>query len=74
MGVNKPDKAIFEHALTLAGAQKETSIMIGDSIEADIRGALAFGMDAIYFNPNGLEKPADVPLQISNLNQLTLLL
>jgi putative hydrolase of the HAD superfamily len=74
VGVNKPDKAIFEHALNLAGAEKHHSIMIGDSIEADIRGALNFGMDAIYFNPAGLVKPDDVPVQITHLNELTLLL
>jgi putative hydrolase of the HAD superfamily len=74
VGVNKPDKAIFEHALKLAGADKQSSLMIGDSIEADIMGALNFGMDAIYFNPMGLEKPAIVPMQISHLNELTLLL
>jgi putative hydrolase of the HAD superfamily len=48
--------------------------MIGDSIEADIRGAMGVGMDAIYFNPFNLEKPADVPVQISHLKELTLLL
>lgn len=74
VGVNKPDPAIFQHALNVAGADKETSIMIGDSIEADIRGALGFGMAAIYFNPAGLEKPADIPVQITSLNDLTLLL
>ncbi|CAN5286469.1 YjjG family noncanonical pyrimidine nucleotidase [soil metagenome] len=74
VGVNKPDKAIFEHALNLAGATKEESLMIGDSLEADIRGALDFGMDAIYFNPFELPKPDDVPLQITHLKELTLLL
>ena len=74
VGVNKPDKAIFEHAINVAGATIQESIMIGDSIEADIRGALGFGMDAIYFNPFGLEKPVDVPLQISHLKELTLML
>lgn len=74
VGVNKPDPAIFQHALDVAGADVGTSLMIGDSIEADIRGALGFGMDAIYFNPAGLEKPADVPLQITALKELTLLL
>lgn len=74
VGVNKPDKAIFEHALSLAGAQRETSLMIGDSIEADVYGALNFGMDAIYFNPAGRPKPADVPVQITHLNELTLML
>ncbi|MCJ8210730.1 YjjG family noncanonical pyrimidine nucleotidase [Mucilaginibacter sp. RS28] len=70
VGVNKPDKAIFEHALELAGAVKEESVMIGDSLEADVRGALNFGMDAIFFNPNNLPKPDDVPVQITHLNQL----
>jgi len=70
VGINKPDKAIFEHALKLAGAVKDESIMIGDSIEADIRGALNFGMDAIYFNPAQLPKPDDVPAQINNLKEL----
>ena len=72
--MNKPDKAIFEHALSLGKASKHESVMIGDSLEADIYGALNFGMDAIYFNPNNLAKPEDVPIQITNLNQLTALL
>ncbi|RWY49236.1 YjjG family noncanonical pyrimidine nucleotidase [Mucilaginibacter gilvus] len=74
VGVNKPDPLIFQHAIDLARTTKEESLMIGDSIEADIRGALGFGMDAIYFNPLGLEKPADVPVQITHLKELTLLL
>lgn len=74
VGVNKPDPLIFQHAVDLAGTTKEESVMIGDSIEADIRGALGFGMDAIYFNPANLEKPDDVPLQINHLKELTLML
>ena len=74
IGVNKPDKAIFEHALSLAGAEKYDSIMIGDSLEADVYGALNFGMDAIYFNPHNAVKPDDIPLQVNSLNQLLQLL
>lgn len=74
VGVNKPDKRIFEHALELAGAQKQESVMIGDSLEADIYGALNFGMDAIYFNPAGLPKPDDVKVEIRNLQELITLL
>ena len=74
VGVNKPDKAIFQHAIDLAGATKEDSLMIGDSLEADVMGAINFGMDAIYFNPMDLEKPADVPMQITHLKELTLIL
>lgn len=74
VGINKPDKAIFEFALNGAGASKPESLMIGDSVEADVRGALAFGMDAIFFNPLRKEKPADVPSQIHHLNELVNLL
>ena len=74
IGVNKPDKAIFEHALNMAGAAKSESLMIGDSLEADVYGALNFGMDAIYFNPFNTPKPDDVPVQINHLKELTLLL
>jgi len=74
VGVNKPDKAIFEHALQVAGAKKKESLMIGDSLEADVYGALNFGMDAIYFNPFNAPKPDDVPLQITHLRELTLIL
>jgi putative hydrolase of the HAD superfamily len=73
-GVNKPDKAIFEYALNLAGATKEESVMIGDSLEADVYGALNFGMDAIYFNPFNAPQPPDVPVQITHLKELTLML
>ncbi len=74
IGVNKPDPAIFAHALKVANAQKEESLMIGDSLEADVFGALNFGMDAIYFNPNKIEKPENVPQQIHHLNELILFL
>ena len=70
VGVNKPDKAIFEYATNKAGATADESIMIGDSIEADIRGAIGFGMDAIYFNPNFTEPPVDVKRYINHLQEL----
>jgi putative hydrolase of the HAD superfamily len=70
VGINKPDKAIFEYALDKAKALKHESIMIGDSIEADIRGAQGFGMKAIYFNPLNKELPEDVQWQITHLEEL----
>ncbi len=70
LGVNKPDKAIFAYALKLAKGKISESVMIGDSLEADIRGALNFGMDAIYFNPKRLHKPDDIPLEIHSLAEL----
>ena len=45
----KPHRQIFEHALKSTNAAKRKSIMIGDSWETDIQGALNFGMDQIMF-------------------------
>ena len=70
VGVNKPDPTIFQFALDKAGAQKEESIMIGDSLEADIRGAQDFGIPAIFFNPLNIPQPDDVKWQINHLNEL----
>jgi putative hydrolase of the HAD superfamily len=70
VGFNKPDKAIFEYALGGAKAEIHESLMIGDSIEADIRGALQYGIQAVFFNPTGKDKPEDVPFQISKLDDL----
>lgn len=73
VGVNKPSPVIFQHALDKAKARKEESIMIGDSLEADIYGALNFGMEAIFFNPLKKEKPEDVKQEITHLKELLLL-
>ncbi|PHR74158.1 MAG: noncanonical pyrimidine nucleotidase, YjjG family [Lutibacter sp.] len=50
VGVKKPNPKIFEHALKVANASKNDSIMIGDSWEADIMGAKNFGIQPIYCN------------------------
>ena len=49
----KPHREIFEHALKSTNASKKRSIMIGDSWETDIVGALEFGMDQIMFLNEG---------------------
>lgn len=50
VGVKKPDPKIFNFALHIANAHPKESIMIGDSIEADIEGADKIGMDTIHFD------------------------
>ncbi|MCD2260492.1 YjjG family noncanonical pyrimidine nucleotidase [Psychroserpens luteolus] len=49
-GVKKPNPIIFNHALDLAEAKPNESLMIGDNYEADILGALDVGLDVILFN------------------------
>src|SRR5690606_12128892 len=69
-GVNKPDARIFEYAVTQGETQKDYSVMVGDNLDADVRGAINAGMDAIYFNAVGAEKPHDVPHMIVDLKEL----
>lgn len=68
-GVKKPNPIIFQHALDLAQAQKENSIMIGDCLEADVQGALDFGIDALFFNPNKESTPTGIN-EISHLLEI----
>ena len=68
-GVKKPNPIIFEHALQKASAQKEESIMIGDCLEADVNGALNFGMKALFFNSNNVEINQNIN-QINSLIEL----
>ena len=65
-GVKKPNPKIYEHALSLRNVEKQNAIMIGDCIDADVNGALKFGIDAIWFN----EHAADVPKGIKSVNKL----
>ena len=50
VGLKKPNPKVFEYALLVSKAKKYESIMIGDSIEADIEGAINFGIKAIHCN------------------------
>jgi putative hydrolase of the HAD superfamily len=51
IGKNKPDPAIFKHAMKEAGTQPSDSLMIGDDYHIDVAGALQVGMHAIHFDP-----------------------
>lgn len=51
-GFAKPDTRFFEYATSKAKSfEKDTTIIIGDRIEADILGANKFGIDSCWFNP-----------------------
>jgi putative hydrolase of the HAD superfamily len=68
-GAKKPNPLIFAHALQVAEAQKSNSVMIGDSFEADVQGAIDFGIQAIFFNPYQEETPSSI-CQINHLLEL----
>lgn len=51
IGVNKPDRRIYDYAQRQSGATAETSVMIGDNPETDIAGAVRARWHAILFDP-----------------------
>ncbi len=71
-GALKPDKQIFEYALQLNNTTAAETIMIGDSFEADIRGAQNAGIDQIFFNLNNevSEKFNSATYQIHRLEEI----
>ena len=50
VGVKKPNSKVFLTALKKANSLPEESVMIGDSLEADILGANNIGMQTIFYN------------------------
>jgi putative hydrolase of the HAD superfamily len=63
LGHAKPDRAIFEHALGLAGAVPGSALHAGDSLDADVEGARAAGLRAVLVARDGrLEAPPGVPV------------
>jgi putative hydrolase of the HAD superfamily len=69
-GFRKPEKEIFHHALEISGGEPSSSIMIGDSLESDIRGAKNVPMDQVYFNPNGFKHNEDITFEIRDLLEM----
>jgi putative hydrolase of the HAD superfamily len=52
-GARKPDPAIFDRALALAGAPPERCLHVGDSLQEDVAGARAAGIEAVLLDRAG---------------------
>lgn len=61
IGVNKPNRELYDYALQKTGSTLEESLMIGDMFETDIAGAANIGMEQIYYNPKGKQGHPFVP-------------
>jgi len=73
-GHKKPNGGIYQYALKHTSSILDDSVMIGDNLKTDIKGARMFGMDQIYFNPHGLAHDDQVTLEIEKLSELNLIL
>jgi HAD superfamily hydrolase (TIGR01509 family) len=64
VGVAKPNPAFFGLALDAVGVAAGDAVMVGDSYRADVRGAWAAGMDAVWLDrTEGINiTPDDEPL------------
>ena len=69
VGVKKPNPDIFNFAIEDSNSLKSESLMVGDSYEADIEGALNVGLNAVHFIAHG-EKVHDKCAIINDLSEL----
>lgn len=67
----KPKKEIFDYALKKAAAMHHHSIMIGDSIEVDIVGAMNAGLDQVFMNHLCLECTVNPTYTVRSIRELS---
>jgi putative hydrolase of the HAD superfamily len=72
-GFMKPHRSIFEAALEKAGVEAANAVMVGDSLKADIEGALAAGLRGILLRRSG-ELPRALPAGVRVITSLRELL
>ena len=68
VGALKPSREIFEYALKLNNARAEETLMIGDSFDADILGAVGAGIDAVYLN--NTRRDIEIPEKVTQISSL----
>ena len=75
-GIEKPDRKIFELALSRADCRPENAVMIGDRVDNDIIPAKKMGMKTVrvkqgmwkYLEVSSPEEQADY--EVDNLNEV----
>lgn len=59
VGAEKPDPAIFRRAIELCGLAPGQALHVGDSLEEDVAGARAAGIQAVWLRRGGAEEHCD---------------
>lgn len=74
-GVNKPSPKFFDYAFKVSGAQRETTLMIGDNYNSDIIGAINSGIDTMLFMRwDPIDMPKQPKYQVATLKEITTIL
>lgn len=76
VGAYKPSPAMFARALDALSLDASEVMHVGDSLNADMRGAHAAGIRAAWVNRRRLHAPDDLPItyEIANLAELAALI
>jgi len=72
-GYQKPQQGFFNYAFDMCShKEKETAIMVGDSLSADMRGGISFGISTCWYNPDGVgrEGVQGIDYEIRDLREL----
>ncbi len=73
IGFAKPNPAFFNYTFQqIDQPPKNEVLVIGDSLNSDIKGGQNFGLDTCWYNPNNLETPTSIQAThtIQSLSQL----
>ena len=62
VGVEKPDRRIFELGLARAGVPAAAAVYVGDLYSVDVLGSRGAGLRAVLLDPRGYWGPRDCPL------------
>jgi putative hydrolase of the HAD superfamily len=69
-GVGKPHPDIYRRALDLAGAGPDAAVMVGDSPDTDVAGALGLGIPAVLVDRWGVAETPAGAHRIASLAEL----
>jgi putative hydrolase of the HAD superfamily len=70
VGYNKPHPEYFKYVLSQTNSCVQDSIVIGDDIEVDIKGANYHKLDTIWLNNNGHDATHKVSYEIKSLSEI----
>lgn len=66
----KPSPEIFTRTLNALGVSAAETVLVGDTLDADIEGAKAVGMKAVYIKRRE-EKPVETAVPDATITSLT---
>ncbi|KAF5835964.1 HAD-like domain-containing protein [Dunaliella salina] len=70
VGVEKPNRCIFEAALEALGIQPEEAVHVGDDRRNDLWGARDAGVHAWLWGPEGVSNFADLATRVIHGSRL----